>query len=152
MKRLDNFRLCEGIETDLSILPTKPRLSLSDMAARYILDPFKGATVLRSRKCLYDVNGDGSAAAAAASDLDDEDDDSAISCHECRSARRRLANYTSGSEEAAAATAGFNDAGNDLSAFLEESMEVRFIFFCKEKVLNILIIGKFPLTGNKSKY
>ena len=124
MKRLDNFRLCEGIETDLSILPTKPRLSLSDMAARYILDPFKGATVLRSRKCLYDVNGDGSAAAAAAPDLDDEDDDSAISCHECRSARRRLANYTSGSEEAAAATAGFNDDENDLSAFLEESMEV----------------------------
>ena len=122
--------MCEGIETDLSILPTKPRLSLSDMAARYILDPFKGATVLRSRKCLYDVNGDGSAVAAAP-DLDDEDDDSAVSCHECRSARRRLANYTSGSEEAAAATAGFNDAENDLSAFLEESMEVRFFLQTK---------------------
>ena len=56
LKRVDSFRLCEGIETDLSVFPTRPRLSLSELASRYILEPWKGTTVLRSRNCVYDAN------------------------------------------------------------------------------------------------
>ena len=62
--------------------------------------------------------------------MENDMDEAGICCHECRTTRQKLANYTSGGDEAAAAAAaaaGSNDTP-DLSAFLEESMEVVNIY------------------------
>ena len=56
--------------------------------------------------------------------MENDMDEAGICCHECRTTRQKLANYTSGGDEAAAAAAAVSNDTPDLSAFLEESMEV----------------------------
>ena len=56
--------------------------------------------------------------------MENDMDEAGICCHECRTTRQKLANYTSGGDEAAAAAAAGSNDTPDLSAFLEESMEV----------------------------
>ena len=56
--------------------------------------------------------------------MENDMDEAGICCHECRTTRQKLANYTSGGDEAAAAAAASSNDTPDLSAFLEESMEV----------------------------
>ena len=136
-RRLENARLCSGIETDLN--QTNHRTSLRDFAANYLLDPHKDRVVLRSRNCLYDVN------------LDSQGDRGA--CHECQSAQQKLEESPPADDEAyyqdSALDIKYNGT-NDLSAFLEESMEVDDACYYPEELEEEPEAGSQPPAFNQT--
>ena len=79
--------------------------------------------------------------------MENDMDEAGICCHECRTTRQKLANYTSGGDEAAAAAAaaaaGSNDTP-DLSAFLEESMEVNMYVQLDNVPPQLTVFATFP--------